>query len=408
MDRFVGEQLPALLELLYDAALDHSRWQAFLDALTPCFGGATGIMYGFDGTRGVMDFTYNFGTDPAFIRSYAQYYGRLNPYPNLALSLLPGKVAMAQAALDTATLRRTAFFNDWMRPQDIPAEHFGMVVHKHGSRGVVLGVAPRAALFKRNQHLYRRQLELLMPHMARVAEFNRIAAVGRQTERVLGAALDALAASAFLIDRAGRIVLANQRGEALIRSQRAVSVSPCGKVRAVGPQGNHALQAALAMAVQRRTSAPLRLVCPHSGRQFIAWVVPTHAPRATQTNGDGGLLVDSFEQTATALLLVTPVDRSATTPAEAIAAAFQLSPAEARLVSALCAGLTLAEYAGQAELSRNTVRNQLACVFAKTRTSRQSELVSRVVAALGCAPSGLADSDRRNGTQAFHSMRGSA
>jgi DNA-binding CsgD family transcriptional regulator/PAS domain-containing protein len=396
MDRFVGEQLPRLLELLYDAALDHSRWQAFLDALTPCFGGATGIMYGFDGVRGAMDFTYNFGSDPAFIQSYDRYYGRINPYPNLALSMPPGKVAMAADALDTETLCRTEFFNDWMRPQEIPAEYFGMLVHKHGSRGVVMGLAPQAALLNRNQHIYLRQLRLLMPHMARAAELNRIAAVGRQTVRVLGAALEALAAGAFLIDRAGRIVLANQRGEALMRSQCALSVSPCGAVRAAGPRCDSTLQAALVIAAtQRRTSPPLRLVCPNSGRQFIAWVVPTHASQATQTNG-GGVLVDAFEQTATALLLVAPADRSAATRAEAIAAVFQLSAAEAKLVCALCAGLTLAEYAGQVELSRNTVRNQLAGVFAKTRTSRQSELVSRVVATLGRAPGGLMESDPQN------------
>jgi DNA-binding CsgD family transcriptional regulator len=78
--------------------------------------------------------------------------------------------------------------------------------------------------------------------------------------------------------------------------------------------------------------------------------------------------------------------------AEAIQAAFGLSSAEARLASALVAGHSLGDYAAQAGVSRNTVRNQLAAVFDKMGMRRRTELVATIVDALG--PVGTRSDDK--------------
>ena len=96
-------------------------------------------------------------------------------------------------------------------------------------------------------------------------------------------------------------------------------------------------------------------------------------------------MVSGVQPEPAALVLVRPAEVSVTIPADAIQTVLGLSGAEARLASALAAGRTLAEYAKEAGLSRNTVRNQLGIVFAKTGTSRQTELVALIVGALGMA-----------------------
>lgn len=58
--------------------------------------------------------------------------------------------------------------------------------------------------------------------------------------------------------------------------------------------------------------------------------------------------------------------------------AMNLSAAEARLVSALCNGGTLVEAAEKLGISTNTAKTQLASVFSKTGTTRQSELVALI------------------------------
>jgi DNA-binding CsgD family transcriptional regulator len=54
---------------------------------------------------------------------------------------------------------------------------------------------------------------------------------------------------------------------------------------------------------------------------------------------------------------------------------FGLSPAEARLASILAGGIDLRTAAGELGVARDTARNQLKAIFAKTGAHRQSELV---------------------------------
>ena len=61
---------------------------------------------------------------------------------------------------------------------------------------------------------------------------------------------------------------------------------------------------------------------------------------------------------------------------------FALTPAEWRIVSALYEGESLQGLAAVHKLSINTLRVQLASVFAKTRTHRQTELVSVIRSAI--------------------------
>ena len=78
-----------------------------------------------------------------------------------------------------------------------------------------------------------------------------------------------------------------------------------------------------------------------------------------------------------ALMISLPSER-AWFDTDDLAALFHLSPAEARLTSALAGGASLAEYATARGISVGTARVQLNRVLCKTNTQRQAELV-RVV-----------------------------
>ena len=60
-----------------------------------------------------------------------------------------------------------------------------------------------------------------------------------------------------------------------------------------------------------------------------------------------------------AMVLVTDPQRSRRPTAEGLCALFDLTPAEAKLVVALCAGETLAAYGERAGISLNTVKTHL-------------------------------------------------
>jgi DNA-binding CsgD family transcriptional regulator len=78
---------------------------------------------------------------------------------------------------------------------------------------------------------------------------------------------------------------------------------------------------------------------------------------------------------ASAALFITPAPDGSSAPSAALAALFDLSPAEIRTVERIIAGDTLAEAAAKLGIAVTTVRTHLAHIFEKTGTSRQAELI---------------------------------
>jgi len=69
-------------------------------------------------------------------------------------------------------------------------------------------------------------------------------------------------------------------------------------------------------------------------------------------------------------------------PADLIAALFDLTPAEARLVGALSAGVDLDQAASDCGVTKSTARSYLKQVFVKTGVTRQAELVRLVLTSM--------------------------
>ena len=272
-----------------------------------------------------------------------------------------------------------------MRPQRISPHHIGVVLQKDSRRMALLGIAPNERALHKDTAKYVRQLELLAPHLSRAIEMNRLAARAGFAERALEDALDAIPAAAFLLDGSGRVLVASALAQSLMREERVVGLTGHGRLQASRTQDKRAFEAALAAgaALVPRPPVPVPLASTTSGRTFLVWVLPARSNvGATPT---GGSPTVEFYRPRTVLVIVTSADKGRTVPVEVVMAALRLSAAEARLVTALCTGQTLAEYAEATGLSRNTVRNELAAVFEKTGTRRQAELVALVLGSVAVA-----------------------
>jgi DNA-binding CsgD family transcriptional regulator len=81
-----------------------------------------------------------------------------------------------------------------------------------------------------------------------------------------------------------------------------------------------------------------------------------------------------------AMIVFSDPDNSAVAPEQALARAYGLTSAEARLVSALLAGQSLTVYADVAGISRNTAKRHLDHIFLKTGHHRQADLIRAVLA----------------------------
>ncbi|MGY3447159.1 helix-turn-helix transcriptional regulator [Bradyrhizobium sp. USDA 4473] len=86
-----------------------------------------------------------------------------------------------------------------------------------------------------------------------------------------------------------------------------------------------------------------------------------------------------------ARFIITLTDLEAARPSSlaTISEAFSLTRAEAKVASMIAAGVSPEEIAGELRVSRETVRNQIKAIFAKTGTHRQSELAALVARTRG-------------------------
>ena len=112
---------------------------------------------------------------------------------------------------------------------------------------------------------------------------------------------------------------------------------------------------------------------------------------------------------AVVVLYVSDLEHGVLRRREALRELYGLTEAETQLVELLCQGSSLDEAAGARGVTMNTARSQLKQVFAKTHTSRQSELVRLVisgVASIAEAP-WTSDATARR-APARRSARGSA
>jgi DNA-binding CsgD family transcriptional regulator len=81
-------------------------------------------------------------------------------------------------------------------------------------------------------------------------------------------------------------------------------------------------------------------------------------------------------QEVRALLTLNALGPKPAPPAAILAKTFRLTPSEAKLACIIARGAPPYIAAGELKISRETARNQLKAVFAKTDTHRQSELVA--------------------------------
>ncbi|TWT01741.1 hypothetical protein [Reyranella sp. CPCC 100927] len=185
---------------------------------------------------------------------------------------------------------------------------------------------------------------------------------------VLATVLSHLAVAIFLIDDTGCIALANAAAESLIRVGDGLQATN-RRLRAADLNADRALRLAISDAVACGQDGPrvAEAVVPRPGRHpLLLSVVPL---------GRG----DHVEGVrASAMAVVMDPEAQPWSRLEGVAQAYGLTMAETRLLAALVDGDSVNAAARRLSIARATAKTHLQHIFAKTFTSRQSELVRLV------------------------------
>jgi hypothetical protein len=106
------------LQAIYAAGLDPGLWQAAMDAVSAAAPGVQSHMMHADTAAGAPQRSVVSGYDPAFLRLWDAHYERINAWAAGFVSGPVGQPRYSAWMCDDATLTRTEFYADWVRPQD--------------------------------------------------------------------------------------------------------------------------------------------------------------------------------------------------------------------------------------------------------------------------------------------------
>jgi DNA-binding CsgD family transcriptional regulator len=167
----------------------------------------------------------------------------------------------------------------------------------------------------------------------------------------------------------------NRAGERLLRPGDTLGVL-LGRLRAGSSEATARLHALIARAAcpdrELRAGGSMGVTALGRRQPLAVTVAPIRAHHASR-----------FETGHSVIVCVTDLEAGVRLPGDRLRALFGLTPAETRLALAMFEGANLADAAEAFGVSLNTVRNQLARLFEKTGTTRQSELMSLMMRTVG-------------------------
>ena len=208
---------------------------------------------------------------------------------------------------------------------------------------------------------------LLLPHLQRAVTISKVLDAHAIEQSRMAEALDVLKCGVVLTDGGGAILHANRAAERMFRHGWFIQ-STRGVVAAKLPEAAKELRKAIKLAARDestlgKTGLAIRLSEPDEPAIF-AHVLPL----------TGGDLRSGLEPAAAAAVFIG-AEQDEEEAAQAMAAAFGLTPAETRLLESLLAGRTLAETAMARGVAITTAKTHLDSIFQKTGVNRQAELI---------------------------------
>lgn len=364
LPEFSAQVLSNLIGEIYDCALDPQAWPQTCRAIAALCDSAGGGICVHDMRHVKNDQLFVFGYQPDFLAKLGSHYAQ-SPMAVADVVARIGDVSVL--SMDQEALSESRFFREVLQPFDLqdiiwfPAlRTAGRMASLHASRSMQASKyqAPDVSLFK-----------LLAPHVCRALAISDLLDIRTLRSEMLERTLDGLATGVFLTADDGRVVYMNQAAERQIQAGTAIRLVN-NRLAPTDGAARAALWAAIASAGREAAAAD---ATPHSvaipgtaGGGYVATLLPVQNGRRSGVMAPFAASMAVFTQ--------NPIE-APLMPGEAFARLHRLTGAELRVLLALSQGLGGMDAADMLGISEPTVRTHLQRMYAKTRTSKQAELL---------------------------------
>lgn len=357
-----------LVGQVYEAGINENKWPRALHRICHAVGGQSALFFSPALSAQKVGFSVLHNIEAATMEKYSEHYIEHDLWCRQGLLLPTGQVTTSEGLVSSRHFKSSIFYNEFLQSHEI-FHLLSVILLRSGEQSTNLSFyrSRRSADFEGDAQ---RLLSLLVPHLKRATQLHwRIGALEKRIEADL-AALDRLSSAVFLVDGEGRVLFANRAGEALLRSRDGICLRS-GRLAAASAASTDLLQKLIAGAA--RTA--LGIAFKNSGGTLSVARSSEKRPLMALVSPLGRSEVARPARRAAAIVFVNDPELEPKAPSEALAWAYGLTAAEARLASALVTGTKLKDYADIHAISVNTARWTLKQVFRKTDTRSQAELV---------------------------------
>ncbi len=362
----------ALVGAIYDSAADPGEWPRAMAMMCEAFGAAYIMLGTFDLSPLDAGLPPNVVTrhsdwDPVWLQRLSQQFRRIPSREELFDNDID--IAWTQMShMREADFRRTQFYEEWVKPQNLRDTINVSFVRREKFYGVF--GAPRLA----GRPLYgareMRLCEALSPHLRRAFAINHLVDSAEQAQALYQAVLDRMTAPVILTGPGHRVVFANQAAERLLSAGHLATTSG-GCLVAHPDEANTMLGEALDRAATSDAALGLRGIgvplVAADGQRAAAYVLPIAGTSLRRELGRGHAAVFIAMRGEQQPMLI-----------EILRTLHDLTPAQARVAAMVADGQSPAQIAAALRLSVNTVRSHLAQTFAKTNCPDQTMLAAVV------------------------------
>jgi DNA-binding CsgD family transcriptional regulator len=356
-----------LIGSIYDCAIDPSRWNHTLAGLRDALDCGMSVIGLGDFRRQRFLFLKAAGFEPWQMERLADHTAEIGGMLDNALEsrLSPDEPYVVSRHLSPAYIETSPYFQEWVKPASI-VDIMWLFLTRRPMRASIFGAGRNA----RQGVFTEREVELgrlLAPHLRRAMMISKVMEIRTISGAHAADVLDELRCAVVLANERGAILHANRAALRMLYDGGPIQ-SVRGVLEATVPAAVAELRSAVALATRDeasigRTGLAIRLTGIGAPPVF-AHVLPL----------TGSNLRTRLQPAAVAAVFIGAAP-DAQDGAEALAAAFSLTPAETKVLASLLAGRTRIETAAALGVSEATAKTHIEHIFLKTGAARRTELM---------------------------------
>jgi DNA-binding CsgD family transcriptional regulator len=371
MPKLDDSLLIELIDQVYAAAIDTTRWAQVSQSLGAAFSARYSLIFGFEPSTSRVLYATSWGLPADVLTQYENTFAQLDIRMPAALCAPAGTVMTDEALIDRGTYVSSPIYNEYLHPLDLD-RLMGVLPHNSSGTRVIVSLnrPSRTGAFESSEREF---MQRLVPHLQRALLMSAKLAKATVSEQVSEELMTRLHFGVVLLAPGGSLIGANPVAETLLRDGDAL-VQSNGRLMAVERGINDRLQRCIADAERVRAKTALdaadTVVCPRRGSHSRLYLIV--AP----------LTVEPFVSQATAPVTVVFIFdetvRPRVDPAN-LSFVYGISPAEARVAAKLAEGYTLAQIAQLFSLSIETVRTHVKHVLIQVDCVSQAALIREIL-----------------------------